>query len=187
MNSKIFEDFFNTFETEKLKMYCIDMVELMPAYNEKIASSSSGKYHSKQQCEEGGQVIHMKLACEIMNYILGLEYSRKAIKKPEDRDLLRTAIILHDAYKRGVYNSGKTVHEHPILTANWIGITTPKHDIDIKTKREIKKLVGSHSGEWRTSKYSDTVLPKCKTKKQFLVHLCDYLASRKNILLDVDG
>ena len=36
-------------------------------------------------------------------------------------------------------------------------------------------------GRWNTSDYSDIVLPLPLTLTQKLVHMCDYLASRKQI------
>ena len=187
MNKELYKDILDAFETEEVRLYAEDMLHLAPAYGDIIAASSSGKYHNPQQCCEGGQLIHVKLACEIMNYILELEYVQHFIKSPKRRDFLRVAILLHDAFKRGIYNSDKTVHEHPILAANWIMKSTPTHDLKKADKYRVASYVATHSGQWRESKYSDVKLPKIRVTEQFLVHLCDYLASRKNIELTVQS
>lgn len=47
--------------------------------------------------------------------------------------------------------------------------------------------VSSHMGKWTTSNYSQVVLPAPKTLIQKFVHICDYLASRKSISVDVEN
>ena len=51
--------------------------------------------------------------------------------------------------------------------------------------REISKLVATHMGQWNTNSKSKVVLPLPETAEQKFVHMCDYLASRKNITVDV--
>lgn len=41
-------------------------------------------------------------------------------------------------------------------------------------------------GKWNTNNYSDVVLPLPLTLTQKLVHMCDYLASRKQINFNFD-
>ena len=41
-------------------------------------------------------------------------------------------------------------------------------------------------GPWNTSQYSDVVLPIPKAPMEKFVHMCDYLASRRFILLEFD-
>ena len=185
MNSEIFSEELNQIETDQMRWYVREMLETAPAYIAVIPASTSGKYHSAQQCETGGQVVHIKLACAIMNYILELEYVKK-LTSAQRRDNLRAAMLFHDCYKCGVYNSDKTVHEHPILAAKWIKTTKVHHDISIRNKNIIAGLVASHMGQWNTSKYSDVKLPKPITIDQFLVHLCDYIGSRKNIQINFE-
>lgn len=177
--NKIFKNYIETFETKEIKNYCIDMINESPEYIWRIPSSTSFKYHNRTQCQPGGQLYHILMACEIMNYILGLKYIKEKIYQPKKRDCLRTAILLHDMQKT---NGGQyTVHEHPIIAQKWIEETSVEHDIDIKLKQYIGRLVASHSGEWITSNKSSIVLPEIENDEQFLIHLCDYLGSRNNI------
>lgn len=185
MDSTKLNDELNVFETDEMRRYTRDMIELTADYVATIPASTSGKYHSPQQCEEGGLITHIKLATAFMNYILELEYVKKRTT-PKKRDMLRCAIMLHDNWKCGInpaFGEYKTEFEHPILAAEWIKTASPIHNIKQSDKNYIANLVATHMGQWNTSKYSSITLKKPKTKEQFLVHLCDYLGSRKNILI----
>lgn len=174
-----FSDFLEQFETEELKLYCIDMINLMPDYIFRIPSSTSGKYHNATQCQPGGQILHVLMCCRIMNYLLGLEYVQEKTEYPKKRDCLRIAMCLHDACKCG--NGSYTVHEHPMIASEWIRTTSPEHDIKQGLKDYIGRLVESHSGQWTTNKRSSVELPKPENNEQFLIHLCDYLSSRNDL------
>ena len=72
---KVFENLLNKFETEEIKSYCTDMIKEIPDYIFTIPSSTSFKYHNKTQCQPHGQIFHILMFAEVMNYILGLEYT----------------------------------------------------------------------------------------------------------------
>ena len=178
---KIFERLLNSFETDEIRDYCNDMIEQIPDYIFTIPSSTSFKYHNKTQCQIHGQIFHILMFGEIMNYILGLEYVQEKYPKPRQRDCLRCTPIFHDAIKCGLNGSKYTVHEHPMLASEWVRNTVVEHDIKQGLKDYIARLCESHSGQWISNSRSKTVLPKPETDDQFLVHLCDYLSSRPNI------
>jgi hypothetical protein len=178
---KVFETLLNKFETDEMREYCKDMIKEIPDYIFTIPSSTSLKWHNKTQCQPHGQIFHILMFGEIMNYILGLEYVLEKIKSARSRDCLRCTPIFHDAIKCGLNGFQYTVHEHPMLAGEWIRKTKVEHDIDSVTKDYIAGLCESHSGQWTENKRSKTVLPKPETDDQFLVHLCDYLASRSNL------
>ena len=50
----------------------------------------------------------------------------------------------------------------------------------------MSQVISSHMGVWNKDFDGNEVLPKPKTKYQNFVHMCDYLASRKSILLEFD-
>lgn len=181
IKKQIFKDVLDKFETEELKLYCEDMIELIDERQLRTPSSTSLKYHNATQCQPGGQAYHVLLTATIMNYLLDLEYIQKKFPKPKQRDCLRVGILLHDAVKLGNGNSKYTVHEHPLLAAKWIEETSPEHDIKAELKKYISSLVARHSGSWTTSPRSSVVLPAPETDDQFFVHLCDLLGSRSNI------
>lgn len=177
--SEIFKEILEQFETEDMKLFCIDLLEQRSDINYHIPSSTSMKYHNATQCQPGGQILHELMVSKVMNYLLGLEYLKNKYPKPRQRDCLRIAAIMHDCCKT---NGGQyTVHEHPNLGAEFVVNCSVEHDVDIRLKQYIARLIQSHSGEWTTSSRSSTVLLKPETDDQFLVHLCDYLSSRSDI------
>ena len=177
---KVFEELLTKFETEEIKSYCEDMINDIPDYIFMIPSSTSLKYHNATQCKTHGQLMHILMFAEIMNYILDLEYVKEKTDQVK-RDCLRCTPIFHDAIKCGTNGSQYTVHDHPLLAGKWIRDTVVEHDIDKETKEYIARLCESHSGQWISNKRSSVILPKPENDEQFLVHLCDYLSSRSNI------
>lgn len=177
---KIFEELLNKFETDEIRDYCADMIKEIPDYIFTIPSSTSFKYHNKTQCQPHGQIFHILMFAEIMNYVLELEYVKERTNERQ-RDCLRCTPIFHDAIKCGLNGSQYTVHEHPMLAGEWVRNTFVEHDVDANTKAYIARLCESHSGEWTSTKRSKTVLPKPENDEQFFVHMCDYLASRSNL------
>ena len=95
---KIFETLLNKFETQEIKEYCTDMIQKIPDYIFEIPSSTSFKYHNKTQCQPHGQIYHILMFGEVMNYVLDLEYV-KAKTTDIQRDCLRCTPIFHDAIK----------------------------------------------------------------------------------------
>lgn len=177
---KVFEGLLNKFETDEIRNYCTDMIKEIPDYIFTIPSSTSFKYHNKTQCQPHGQIFHILMFAEVMNYVLGLEYVKEKTNERQ-RDCLRCTPIFHDAIKCGLKGSQYTVHEHPMLAGEWVRNTSVEHDVDAGTKAYIARLCESHSGEWTSTKRSKTVLPKPENDEQFFVHMCDYLASRSNL------
>ena len=177
---KVFEGLLNKFETDEIRDYCADMIKEIPDYIFTIPSSTSFKYHNKTQCQPHGQIFHILMFAEVMNYVLGLEYVKEKTNERQ-RDCLRCTPIFHDAIKCGLNGSQYTVHEHPMLAGEWVRNTSVEHDVDADTKAYIARLCESHSGEWTSTKRSKTVLPKLENDEQFFVHMCDYLASRSNL------
>ena len=101
---------------------------------------------------------------------------------------MAVALILHDGLKHGLNGSKYTVADHPVVMAEFI-----KNDAELKemlTAEELDFLTGciaSHMGEWTTDYRSKKeILPKPESRAQQLVHLCDWLASRKWLNVDFE-
>ena len=167
---KVFEELLTKFETEEIKNYCEDMINDIPDYIFMIPSSTSLKYHNATQCKTHGQLMHILMFAEIMNYILDLEYVKEKTDSVK-RDCLRCTPIFHDAIKCGLNGSQYSLHDHPLIAGKWIRETVVEHDISQELKDYIARLCESHSGEWTSTKRSKVVLPKPETDDQFLVHL----------------
>ena len=98
------------------------------------------------------------------------------------------AIIAHDFFKHGLAEkAGKyTVTEHPIVCADFIRYNDKVNCLLEREQIEfIASCVETHMGffpkDYRTGK---KVLPEPQTGPQHLVHLADYLASRKYLIMD---
>ena len=177
----IFKEVLEKFETEEIRLYCEDMIGLIPDDSLVLPSSTSLKYHSPKQCEIWGNAYHLVMVGEVCNYLLGLEHNINKFPRPKQRDCIRTASILHDAVKLGWNGSQYSLFNHPILAADWIKETVVEHDIKQALKDYIAGCVASHSGQWNTSNRSKEILPKPETEEQMLIHTADYLSSRANI------
>lgn len=177
----VFQPYLEKFETDEMRLYCTDMIKTIPDYLFDIPSSTSMRYHNKTQCEHHGQVYHIIMFAEILNYRLALKCNQEKFKSPIQRDAMRCIPYFHDALKCGTNGSQFTVHEHPILAGNWVRETVVEHDIDASVKEAIARMCERHSGEWTTSKRSNVILPEPENAMEIMIHECDILSSRSNI------
>ena len=177
----VFKELLDKFETEEMRLYCEDMIELIPDYIFTMPSSTSGKFHNATQCQPHGQIYHIIMFGSIMNYLLALKCNQEKFKSSIQRDAMRCVPIFHDAIKCGWDGSQYTVHEHPMLAGQWIRETHVEHDIDDTIKERIARMAERHSGAWTTNKRSAVVLPEPENEMEILVHECDILSSRPDI------
>lgn len=183
----VFKELLDKFETEEMRLYCEDMIELIPDYIFTMPSSTTGKFHNATQCQPHGQIYHIIMFGAIMNYLLALKCNQEKFKSPIQRDAMRCVPIFHDAIKCGWDGSQYTVHEHPMLAGQWIRETHVEHDIDDTIKERIARMVERHSGERTTNKRSTVVLPEPENEMEILVHECDILSSRPDIDMQPPG
>lgn len=179
----IFNQVLESFENEDIKKLATMMIGDIPDYFWDIGASSTGKYHPQYALGDLGLARHTVALCRFMNHIFTLEQSQADFTSRE-RDLLRLAGIIHDSRKSGEEdNKSKfTVFDHPLLAAK--AIRKFKGFVDTVTDEELEmaaKACECHMGQWSTDKRSSIVLPKPADKYGKLLHVCDYLASRKDI------
>lgn len=177
----VFQPYLDKFETDKMRMYCTDMIAQIPDYIFTMPSSTSGKYHNATQCQPHGQIYHIIMFAEIMNYRLALKGNQEKFKSPAQRDAMRCVPFFHDALKCGTDGGQWTVHEHPMLAGTWVRETNVEHDIEDNIKEAIARMCERHSGEWTSSKKSKVVLPEPENAMELFCHECDILSSRNNI------
>jgi hypothetical protein len=89
--------------------------------------------------------------------------------------------MLHDGWKQGLNGSGNSTHTHPLVAANELRTKVQVNSENIWLLEIICNNIEAHMGEWNTSKWDKTVLPTPQGEMQDFVHLCDYLASRKDL------
>lgn len=182
---KIYEKELQYIKDDKVRESCLTMINLLPDYIFHEAASSTGKYHPKYALGEAGLVRHTKAAVRFAYELLndpsiGDKYTAK------EKDLMIMGLILHDGLKRGLKEEKYTRFDHPILMANYIEDNKDKLTLEDKDRELVCSVIKTHMGPWTTDYDGNEVLEKPKTKYQNFVHMCDFLASRKAILLEFD-
>lgn len=167
----------NLIKDASVRLLTEKILNQLPKYFFEVPASSTGKYHPKFAEGPGGLVRHTKAAVKIANELFNLEMFSKLLP---NRDLIISALILHDGLKHGDPKSEFTKFEHPALMKDFI----MANDDYTGNCPIIAALVFTHMGQWNTNKYSSMALPKPESDCQKFVHLCDYLASRRFIDID---
>lgn len=157
----------------------------VPDYFFIVPASSSGKYHPPYTLGVGGLVRHTKSAVQIAEELLKLEQNHTLNVY---HDEIIASLIIHDTFKHGVTDCGHTVFEHPNLSAEKFSefIIKNRAECSIEQVNLICHLVRSHMGQWNTREGDPLILDKPITAEQQFVHMCDYLASRRNITVRVE-
>ena len=193
---ELFTNELNTFANEDIKELAKVLLDDAPDYFFKVAASSTGKYHPSYALGDGGLMRHTKAVVRFFNHIIGIEQN-SSLFTDRELDLGRTACLIHDIQKSGdatTYaeksNNGEkkvfTVFDHPLLAAKYV-MGYKGQFLNDGELEYIASCVSSHMGEWSTDKRSSIVLPKPETEMQKMVHLADYLASRKDIEMQFDA
>ena len=172
-------------KSEKIKNACQKMIELLPDYFFEVPASSTGKYHPEYALGEGGLLRHTKAAVRIAYELLndpciGDKYTQ------DEKDLMIMALILHDGLKSGLNHEKYTRFDHAILIADYIMDNEEELGLEVEEIEFLSDAVKTHMGSWTTDYDGVEVLEKPKTKYQNFVHMCDYLASRKCLLVPFD-
>lgn len=169
-----------------LRTMAVEALNLAPSYFWVVPASSSGKYHPKTSLGVHGLVRHVKsvfwIAEELLSHRLYAPFTEY------EKDLVRVAILLHDTLKQGTEEWGThTVTEHPLLVRLSIrpDVFIQNTDGAEEDWDTICSLIETHMGIWTTDKKGVQVLKEPETAMQKFVHLCDFLASRKNITVDI--
>lgn len=79
-----------------------------------------------------------------------------------------------------------TRFDHPLLMADMIMDNEEKLGLEMEEIEFICDVIRTHMGVWTTDYKGVEVLEKPKTKYQNFVHMCDYLAAQKEILIPFD-
>ena len=169
---------------KEIRKFAVYMIAELPDYFFVVPASSTGKYHPEYSLGEGGLVRHTKSAVLIAKTLLDLEQYQSEYSE-EERDIILTALLLHDGVKHGLNGSKYTVSTHPTEMVDFINNFIIKKDLNpwddmITTIQLICKCIATHMGEWNKDyKTGEEVLDKPETNMQKFVHMCDFLASRK--------
>ena len=145
------------------------LVKAVPEYFWEIPASSSGKYHPSFDQGEQGLIRHTKMVIEVALELLNLEEFHDDCRLYKD-DII-VACLLHDTFKNGKDNFGYTINCHAdVAAAEWELFTIDKLP---RCEREyVYGCIKTHMGQWSYEQSPNEPWEK-------LVHLADYIASRK--------
>ncbi len=182
---EVLKDEINYIKDDRVKESLIYMINKLPDYFFTVEAASTGKYHPSYAQGEGGLLRHSKAAMRIgyellSNPAIGDKYT------DIQKDLMLMGLLLHDGLKLGFPQEKYTRFDHPILMANFIENESVNLKISSDEVKFVADVIKTHMGVWTTDYRGNEVLEKPKTKYQNFVHMCDYLASRKCILLPFD-
>ena len=170
------------------KRFAYALLSNVPDYFFSVPASSSGKYHPSNDLGNGGLVRHSISVARMLDHLL--EPDGYYDFDDEQKELLKIAALFHDCMKSGTqeeYEKGKhTKFLHPLYAANFIMTTAINYGYSYEKALLIYNAVISHMGQWNTSKQEGGMLPVPKTPDQKVLHLADYLASRKDINFEFD-
>lgn len=175
----------NYINNPKIKKSLCYMVEKLPDYFFTVAAASTGKYHPSYAQGEGGLLRHSKAAMRIgyellSDPVIGDKYTS------DEKDLMLMGLLIHDGLKLGHEKEKYTRFDHPILMADYIEEEKAHLSLTDAERKLVCDVIKTHMGPWTTDYNGNEVLEKPKTKYQNFVHMCDYLASRKCILVPFD-
>lgn len=173
-------------KSQKIKNACCKMILLLPDYFFEVPASSTGKYHPEYALGKGGLLRHTKAAVRIAyellsDPVIGDKYTL------DEKDLMIMGIILHDGLKSGLEKEEYTRFDHPLLMADYIMDNEEVLDLEVSEIEFLCDVIKTHMGPWTKDYKGIEVLEKPVTKYQNFVHMCDYLASRKCILVPFDN
>ncbi len=186
MNKKeIFYDEINYIKDESLRKSLGELIELLPDYFFKEPAASTGKYHPSYAQGEGGLLRHTKAAVRIGYELLqDLSIGKKYTSR--EKDLMLMALLLHDGFKKGLVEERYTRFDHPLIASKVILDNASKVGLSSEDAKFISDAIKTHMGDYTTDYNGNEVLDKPHTKYQNFVHMCDYLASRKCLLVPFD-
>ena len=161
------------------------MTKLLPDYFYEVPASSTGKYHPSYSLGEGGLLRHSKAAMRI-GYELLQDPSIGDKYTDDEKDLMLMALLIHDGLKSGNPQEKYTRFDHPILMADYLMDCEEELGLEVEEIEFLGDVIKTHMGVWTTDYNGNEVLEKPKTKYQNFVHMCDYLASRKCLLVPFD-
>lgn len=176
----MFEKEIDHIKNDTVRELAKEGVSLIPDYFYHVPASSSGKYHPQYALGDGGLYRHVQAAVAIAKMLFTIHDFSEI-----EQDLIIVSLILHDGWKQGYDGSdSKTWHIHPIVASDVLRVSLLGEDDEVERNFFLKVIcsnIASHMGQWTTSANDPTVLPTPETEMEKFVHLCDYIASRRQL------
>lgn len=148
-------------------------------------ASSSGKYHSADECAQMGLILHTKRVCKCANFLAQDPEYWDEMKENNyiPYDGLIASAILHDCVKSGRTWGAYTVSDHPKLAAELVIEVNGNTPFTQSIAKTIKTHMGWKWGDRIWGNPQDAP----KTLCQKLLHKADMMASRKYNYIDVSN
>ena len=177
----VFAEELSLIQDKDIRSFTEKCILRTPDYFYTVPASSTGKYHPEYSLGEGGLIRHTKALVYFAKELLSLEYNKQRFTALE-RDMIIAAGILHDSFKHGDTEQQYSIANHPVVAADHILEWADENEREFA--KTISDCVKSHMGEfnqdYRTKK---EIMPKPQTDIEMFVHECDYLASRKPLIV----
>lgn len=184
---KFVEPILNTFVNDDIREFAIELLNTLPDYVWHVGASSTGKYHPEYSLGDGGLMRHQVAVVRFLNFFFELEQYNTGFTDRE-MDLMRVAGLIHDGRKSGEqddYERSKyTKFDHPVRMAN---VVRSMDGLNESERNFIAHCIESHMGQWNVDKKTKFELKKPSDDYQKIVHLADYLASRKSLTMAFDN
>ena len=179
---ELFLDELGYIKDESYQEALLNIINMLPEYWLEEPASSTGKYHPEYALGKGGLLRHSKAAMRIgyellSNPCIGDKYTDR------EKDLILMSLLVHDGLKLGIPQEKYTRFDHPILMGKFILDNKDDIGLNLEDATFMNDVIKTHMGPWTTDYDGNEVLEKPKTKYQNFVHMCDFLASRKCILI----
>lgn len=177
-------DEINTIPVDDIKEFGLKLLEDVPEYFFIVPASSSGKYHSKIDLGDGGLVRHSIAVKRMLGHILEVNPANLTDRQ---KNLLKLGALFHDCMKSGTQEDYKknphTKFLHPVFASLLIIDKSIKYEFPCDDAIFVANAVASHMGKWNSQ--GNKVLPLPETPAQRLLHLADYLGSRKDVNMEI--
>lgn len=182
---EMFLDELSYIKNEDYSEALLNIINMLPEYWFHEAASSTGKYHPEYALGEGGLLRHSKAAMRIgfellENPAIGGKYTDR------EKDLMLMSLLVHDGLKLGIKQERYTRFDHPILMAEFIKENKDEIGLNEEDASFMADVIKTHMGVWTKDYKGNEVLEVPKTKYQNFVHMCDFLAAKKCLLVPFD-
>lgn len=167
-----FDDLINLTEmiqSKTVREKVVKHLKESPAYFRYVPASATGKYHPAYTLGEAGLVRHTAAAVKIGYHICSLDFVKIT---PYERDLVLASLFLHDTRKKG--NGSEPDQEQFEEHAKLASVAV---DDGTAAFKRVSRYVLVHMGQWGNNKPANL--------REFIVHLADYLASRKDLTVSL--
>lgn len=182
MGKKLLEEFkteIDSFKTEKIKNFVIQLLEKCSDMNAVKPASSTGKYHPISDLGDRGLIRHSKMVAKLTEIMVR---SIPQYDNDLDHDIIMAAALVHDMGKFDEEFGEHSLNAHPIYLSAKIREMNKDNDKDIE---RIASIVETHMSRWNDiSKRpwnGHTELPLPTSIEQYIVVFADLISANATL------